>query len=819
MLKSYFLVALKHLAKQKLYTLINVIGLAVGLACFILIGLFVQHETSYDRQFANGDRIYRVSRDFLDTDVSKSAYLATAAGPIAPLLKEDFPGVEKVARMSLSCCTGTLRRPDGAVFFENDLATADPELLEIFDFEWLRGDPRNALERPMSIVLTASLARKYFGDDEPLGQTLIYEGQWPFEVTGVIADLGSATHFRFSALTSLSSTLTLFGPQFLENWGANMYYTYVSLAPGATAEPIRAGSGAFFEKRFAEGSSKYTRLEATALRDIHLRSRKENEMRPPGSAATVQTFVAVAVFILLLACINFMNLATARATQRAKEIGVRKAVGAERAQVIAQFLTESVLVAAMALVLALALVELVLPAFNALLGQSLEMRYLDDPGSLALLAGVTLVTGLLAGSYPAFYLAAFEPGKVLKGDVTRGGGAAMFRKCLVVLQFAISIALLIATAIVYEQTQFARNIDLGFDKDRVVIVGGSGRVGVGPQWEVLKQQWLANPEITQVTASALVPGMENTGAMPVRVEGHESDAVAGITALFIDEDFFETYGIGIVAGRALDESFADRALVRTVPGGPRPGSFVINESAAARWGWTPQEAVGKWLEVTLGGGQRGLIVGVVKDVYFESLRNVIEPAIYSLPPDGLPSPFAFLTYASLRVSGRDLPATLDYIDATWARFLPEQPVSRHFLDEDFEALYRSETRQAQMFTFFSALAVVIACMGLFGLASFTTERRTKEIGIRKTIGGSVTDIVLLISGEFGKLVLVANLVAWPVAYFLMQRWLASFAYRIDMSVWVFVASALVAFVIACVTVGSVAARAASMKPVSSLRYE
>ena len=457
MLKSYFLVALKQLAKQKLYTLINVIGLAVGLACFILISLFVRYETSHDRQFANGDRIYRISRDFLPTEMSKSAYLATASAPIAPLLEEDFRGVEHVAR--LMCCGGTLRREGGEAFSEDDLGTADPEIFEIFDFEWLRGDPRTALAARDSIVLTASAARKYFGDEDPMGQTMLLDAGRPVQVTGLIADLGDQTHLRFSALVPVESRVAPLGPIRLDNWDANMFYTYALLDSGASADAIRNGSAEFFERRYQEGSSRWTRLDVTALEDLHLRSRKENEMRAPGSATTVQTFVAIAVFILVLACINFMNLATARATQRAKEIGVRKVVGADRRQVVAQFLSESVLVALLALVLALALVEIVLPAFNALLGASLELHYFDDPGAIAGLVGLTLATGLLAGSYPAFYLAAFEPGKVLKGDVTRGGGAAAFRKGLVVMQFAISIALLIATAVVYEQTQFARDIE------------------------------------------------------------------------------------------------------------------------------------------------------------------------------------------------------------------------------------------------------------------------------------------------------------------------------------------------------------------------
>ncbi|HZF27943.1 MAG TPA: ABC transporter permease [Gammaproteobacteria bacterium] len=812
MLKNYVLVAFQHLVKQKLYTLINVVGLSVGLACFVLISLFVRHELVYDRGWTNADRIVRISRDFLPTEISKAAYLASLAAPAADVLKEDFPIIETIAR--IRCCDGaTFRAPDGSLYLEGDAASADKEILEVFDFRWLRGDPKSALAKPNTVVLTRSIARKYFGDADPVGQTMLLDGTTPLDVTGVIEDLKDDTHLKFSLLMQM--------PPPAPNWGANAFYTYALLRPGANPDEIRKGSDDFFERRFEKDSSRYTRLDIFKVADIHLKSHKENEMSVPGSASTVRTFAAVAVFILLLACINFMNLATARATQRAKEIGVRKVVGADRRQIVVQFLAESVLIAGVALLLAMAIVEVALPAFNAFLGTNIAFHYLDSPGAIVGLVALTFVTGLLAGSYPAFYLAAFEPGRVLKGDATRGGGAAAFRRGLVVLQFAISIALLIATGVVFEQTRFARDIDLGYDKERIVVVTGSWTGGLGTQWEAMKQEWLANSEVAAVTASNLVPGMENTNAAYVVAEGHEG-AGSGITDLAVDFGFFELYGIEAVAGRVFDEQrAADRPALATAPGGARPGSYVIGESLARRYGWTPEEATSKWLSVSYLGPDspavRAPIVGVVKDVHFESIRSAIEPTVYMLVPDGLG--FQPLDQASLKVTGRNLAATLADIDAVWSKFMPDRPIARHFLDADFEALYATEQRQGEMFTFFALLAIGIACLGLFGLASFTTERRTKEIGIRKTIGGGVGDIVLMFCGEFGRLVLVANLVAWPVAYIAMQRWLSSFAYRADMSPWIFVGSALAALAIACITVGGVAARAASTKPARALRYE
>ncbi len=827
MFKGYLAIALRHLLKQRLYSAINVAGLAVGLACFILIALYVQHERGYDRQFANADRIYRVSRDFLPTAQSKAAYLATIAAPAAALLKQDFPDVEHVAR--IQCCGGVFRTAGGDVVSEPDLAAADNELFQIFDFHWLQGDAKTALAAPFTVVLTQSIARKYFGDANPVGKTLLLDGKRPLQVTGVIADLGDSTHLRFSMLTSIETNRAIYGDAPLESWGYNNFYTYVLLKPGADPAAIERGSADFFERRFQQGSSLWTRLAVTPLTDIHLRSNKENEMRVPGSAAIVETFSAIAVFILLLACINFMNLATARSVQRAKEIGVRKAIGAGRDQVVAQFLAESVLVAAIALLLGMVLVELALPAFDAFLGLTMKLDYLTHPAALAGLAALALLTGVAAGSYPAFYLAAFDPARVLKGDTTRGGGAAAFRRTLVVLQFAISIGLLIATAVVYQQMRFARSIDLGYDKDRVVVVDGSFTAGLGKQWEALKHEWLANPNITQVTASNLTPGMQNTNAIGVLREGGEEHG-AGVAFLWVDYGFFETYGIQPLAGRTFDERHgtdrgvapalapADSADARAAA---RAGTYVISASLARRYGWTPEQAVGKWLEMQIWGGGRGTIVGVVPDVYLESLRKAVEPMIYVIPAlvDPAKLGYAPLQHASLRISGRDLAATLKYIDEKWRQFVPDQPVSRHFLDQDFAALYAGEERQGRMFSWFAGLAIAIACLGLFGLASFTTERRTKEIGIRKVVGGGVADIVLLFCGEFGKLVLVANVLAWPVAYFMMRRWLDTFAYRVSMSLLVYAGSGLVALVIACATVGAVAARAASAKPIKALRSE
>jgi putative ABC transport system permease protein len=518
--------------------------------------------------------------------------------------------------------------------------------------------------------------------------------------------------------------------------------------------------------------------------------------------------------------------------QRAREVGVRKSLGAARGQLVGQFLGEAIAYAAIAMLLAAALVELLLPPFNAFAGTALTFDYLGDGRIAAGLLAFAAVVGLLAGAYPAFYLSAFEPAKVLKGDATRGAAGVRLRAALVATQFAVSIALLIVTATVYLQTEFARNVDRGFDTGQVVILSGSETAGVGESFEAFRRRLLEHPEITHVIFGSMQP--HDAGLRSARVEGGDPDGQRRLMK-GVDYEFFETYGIDVVAGRAFSADFASDRFVGFNTGcgpqapptcrsnGPHGSTaFVLNELAAREFGWTPEEAVGKWYEMGYAPGFslsiRGPIVGVVRDTYFESVREPLRPLVFFSAINMAPGN-TYFDDVSVRVTGRRLPETLAFIDAAWKELNPDLPLVRSFLDDTFAALYQNEEREAQIFGAFALLAIFIACLGLFGLAAFTTQRRTREIGIRKTIGGGVGDIVLMFCGEFGRLVVVANLVAWPVAYLLMQRWLSAFAYRVDLSPWVFVMSGIAALAIACFTVGGVAARAAATKPVRALRYE
>jgi len=808
---NYLKISLRAAVGNRLFSAINVVGLAIGFVCFLLIGLYVNDELRYDRHYANAERIYRLSPDVTPNDGSPDTHWAASGPLVAEQFKQEFEEIERTARL----------RPwrvdlayEGSAFREN-AAFADNDLFAIFDFHWLQGDVEAALLQPFTTVLTASVARKYFGDADPLGQTLLLQGSYPVQVTGVIEDLPRNTHLRFDMLLSMPTAPTLLGSNALTNPTLLGYHTYVLLRAGASIDRIVALAPDIYERYLGEGASAIWGLTAMRLTDIHLHSHRESELNAPGSSASVYAFSAIALIILLMACFNFMNLAIARGLQRAKEVGVRKTLGALRVQMLVQFIAEAVLMAAFAMIVAIAAVELLLPAFNAFLQKQITFAYFGNVWTIPALALLVVLTGTVAGAYPAFYLSAFAPSRVLKGIAAAGRRSVALRGVLVVVQFSIAIVLLVATAVVFLQMRFASAIELGYDKDQIVVLSTTGREGLGRQWDAMKERLLAAPEIESVTASNVVPASSVATSYFIRHEGGTDQRTMPV--LLVDFEFFETYGIRLLAGRSFSKALdPDRAQAANP-------SYIVNALAARQLGWSPEEAIGKGLEVTCCNFGNGTIVGVVDDVYFESLHMPLAPTVYLVPPE----PAAVihsetrlgLQQASIRIRGNDAQGALARIRETWTAFFPNQPASLRLLQDDFDALYQSEYNQNRMLFGFSALAIFIACLGLFGLASFSTERRRKEIGVRKVMGGSVWSIVRLVTHEFSRLVLLANLIAWPVAYLVMQRWLAQFAYRIDLTPLVFIGSGAIALCIAWVTVGAIAAKAASGRPVLALRYE
>lgn len=812
MLRNYLVIAWRNIVGNPLFSAINIIGLAIGLACCITITLFVRYELSYDRHWNRADDTYRVTRDFFGNNLR----LAAVAPPIAPLLDTDFAEIEDIVRILVP---GPLTLTvDDEQYREESLVIADPGLLEFFSLDLVDGDAASALARPDNVVLSERAAERYFGSENPVGRTINVMGQVDLTVTAVIADIPDNSHMRFEMIGSIESIPLILGPDELESWGSNNYYTYFHLAPGSDPEALESRFPAFIDRHNGEGASQGTALNLQRLTDIHLNSDRDAEWRENGSSAVVYTFAAVALVVLLIACINFMNLTTARSTQRAREVGVRKVVGANRSQLIAQFLGESVLLTGMAMLLAVALVELTLPFVADFLEKPLEFSLLDPAMMLSLVAGVLLV-GILAGSYPAFFLSHFRPADVLKG-ASASTGSALLRKGLVVFQFAVSVTLLIATGVVIAQMQYARNYDVGYDRSRNIVTSLPFFAPLWDVYEPMKESLERHPAIESVAYSSRLPGSQNLDGSGYVPENRQvtMDNVLGIADIKVDNNWFEHYGIEFIAGG----TFLDTQRQIEQPGEEQPvtrGAAVINASAARLLGWSPEEAVGRILRQPM---SRELdqfidreISGVIPDIQFSSLHDERKATVFAEPNAN------YGRSLSIRLAPGRYDDGIAHFERVWQQIVPSEPARWEFLETRFDALYRSEQRQAQMFAVFSAFAIFVATLGLFGLASFTTERRTKEIGIRKVMGASVRDIVVLLTTDFTKLVLVATLIAWPLGFVVMRDWLTRFVYQAPLSewAWTFIASAAAALTVAWLTIAAQASRAARARPVHALRYE
>ena len=797
MLKNYLTVVLRTLQRHKGYSFITITGLAVGIACCILILLYIRHEVSYDQAYDKADRIYRiVSEERTEEGLSRSA---RSPVPLGPALKQSYPEAEDFIRF-WRAFQPVLRYEDKVFREQGQLYFTDATVFDVFSLDLLAGDPRTALAAPGTIVLTETMAHKYFGDADALGKVLDYTG-YPgrgdslrFTVTGILRDLPDNTHLAFEALASLEGIETE-----RDNFGSwKPLWTYVLLPEHVAPEQLESKFPAFVEQHLDPEPGALT-LRLESLTDIHLNSTYEGGFTPGTDIALLYIFAAVGFFLLLIACINFINLATARSLKRAREVGMRKVLGAYRHQLIGQYLGEALMLSTLALLLALVLVELILPVFNTLLDQNLTLDYTHDATLRAVLPALVLFVGLLAGLYPAFFLSRFQPVTTLKGQGMRRAAGAGLRKALVVFQFTISVALIAGTAIVYLQLDFVRSKNLGFDKEQVVVMPHP-RTG---QEDALRAALMQHPTVTHVTESQRVPvNTINADGRPVRPEGFEDNIQ--VDSYIIDAPFVEAFGMEIVAGRSFSEALATDV-----------GAFLINETAVQRFGWgSPEDAIGKQLEWP-NGPTIGPVLGVVKDFHLTSMHEPITPLVLQMRPDES----WWRTFIAVKIHPDDVAGTLAFLEETWRAFAPEGAYDYFFIDESFEALHRADARFAEAFGYFTLLALFIACLGLFGLAAFTAEQRTKEIGIRKALGASTSGIVLLLSKEFTKLVIVAFMLASPLAYVAMQRWLEDFAYRIDLSWSIFLMAGLTALLVAILTVSYQAIKAALTDPVKALRYE
>jgi putative ABC transport system permease protein len=804
--KNYFKVAYRNLIKKKAYSFINIFGLGLGIACCMLIFMYVSDELSYDNYHEKGARIYRVVHgETAQNDIGgRFLYPGWVWGnaPIGPALKNDFPEIDKVVQFSgrsdILLTYGDKMYQEDGVFFMDSTA------FDVFSWKFISGDPKTALAAPYSIVLTESTARKYFGEEDPLGKSLKgsesagRSNPGDYTVTGVIEDIPLNSHFRFNVLLSLN-TFRKSLPEIFPEWGYVDFYTYFLVNEQFDEEAFKRKIPALLKRNIKQPDSRYS-IQIEALKDVYLRSAADRQPGETGSLSNIYVFSIIGLFILIIGIINFMNLSTARSLERGKEVGIRKSIGAARESLIYQFLSESFMIVFLSSIVALILVTFALPYMVDFTGKQLAIsRYLQWETVLAFIS-LMAVIGIIAGSYPAFVLSGFNPVMILKGMSKSGAGGEALRKGLVVFQFSLSVALIAGTIIVYYQMKHLLDKDLGFDKDQMLVLDYNYDGTVTAKSEVLKTELEKNPSVISVAFSRSVPGSYFPHA-GTEIESPEGEMkMIGQPIFQVGMDFVNHFGLELIAGRSYSRQYPSDSAK----------ALIVNEAAARQYGYSnPADIVGKKFNQW---GRAGVVIGVVKDFNFTSLHRNIEPL--TLPFEAYAS-----RYLSIKIKADNVSETVDYIRDVWKQLAPHRPFLYSFLDDDFNRQYKSDFMFRRLFTTFSLLAIFIACLGLLGLATYTAQQRTKEIGIRKVLGADVSNIVGLLSRDFIKLVLLAIVIATPLSWYAMTRWLNGFAYKIDIHPLIFIVAGVIALSIALLTIGYQAIKSALMNPVSSLKSE
>jgi putative ABC transport system permease protein len=822
MLRNYLVIALRNIVRHKLYSFINIAGLAVGLACVIFIIVFTRDELSFDKWLPGSNDLYRVDVAPQLTE-KPGEHFALAPFPLPAFMKDHLPEVTAMTRLWPTRMTVQI----GDRQFLEEVSEADANFFTVLGLPLEAGDPGQVLQRPDSIVLSQTLARKYFGTADPVGRTVVVSrpscdddrpscpAAASLRVTGVMRDVPYNTQFWIQAVIPHTSPADRIGEQGKKAWFHFNGFGYVRLSPGSDAAAVVAKLGPvmdrmvdlFAETGFRRPASRVMNVELVRFRDAHMSSHFGVRV-PPGSWTTLYGLGLIGLIILLAACFNFTNLATARAMTRAREIGLRKCVGARRRQVAAQFLGESVLMAMVALAFALALVEILTPAYDAFLGRPVALHYLQDWPLLLIILLVAATAGLVSGIYPALVLSGFRPITALRSNQSGQAGSGGLRSALVVLQFAVSIALAIVTLVVFSQIDFARNQELGFRRDNILVIG-TGRMTPDAR-ESFMTQLRAHPGITAAASSGDTPFSQSMRIETVQVPGQPAALTPEL--LQITPEFIDLYGLKLAEGRLLSDQYGEDIVINSPDAHNDGHNILINEAAARYLGFTVPGAVGKTIRQGDEFKNSLHIVGVLRDAGFRGARKSVQPTMYF-------NDRRYSNVVSVRLSGRDVPRVLAFVDRTWHRMMPSAAISRSFLDDSFEDLYRADVQQGEMFATFVAIAIAISALGLFGLAAFTAERRTKEIGVRKAFGARNWDIVRLLLWQFSIPVLIANLIAWPIAWYYLHDWLQGFAYRIPLNPLYFVGAGLAAVVIAWITVLSHALRVARANPIHALRYE
>jgi len=811
MIKNYLRSAFRNIKRHPFISFINIFGLTVGLTCCLLILAYIINERSYDKFNKNAKDIYRVTRIFYTAPGVENLHLSAVAPPFGPLLKSAFSDIKKMTRM-LPNGTVALKYND-KLFNEKNAAFADENFFDLFNTPIIKGDAKNGLLNPYSIMLSEDMAKKYFGDENPINKSILLDNpKHDFKVTGVFKAFPSNSHMHPEILMSFNTLKdsAIYGEkQLLTNYGNNSFYTYLLFPKDYNVEVVKGQLPDFLDKyvnlQGMPGNLKthqVTKLELQNLTDIHLKSHLDDEIEENGDIKRVYIFSAIALFILLIACINYMNLSTARSALRAREIGIRKVIGAQRKEIISQFLSESVLITWMALILAVILTIVFIPFVNKLSSQFLSFSSLLHWNILLPLIALPFVIGLISGIYPAIFMSSFLPVKVLKGIVKAGSGGVSFRKVLVVVQFSISIILIVATTVVFQQLQYIQKLALGFNKGHIITMNYPN--ALTKEYEAFKNDLKRNTSVKEIGISSRIPSGRLLDDQNAKIiEGGSLQSIKiDLKYITADYGFIPTYGMQMAAGRNFSKAFATDT-----------NNFIINEEAVKEFGWkTAENALDKDMVY---GNVKGKIIGVVKDFHFESLHQKIIPLLFSLP-----APNNYYGKISIKVDGNNTKAAIAAVEQTWHKYLPETPFDFTFLDERFGQLYNSEQQQGSLFTIFSCIAIFIACLGLFGLSAFTISQRVKEIGVRKVLGASVPQIVTELSKDFLKLVLIAMIIGLPVAFFSMNKWfLGDFAFRINISWWVLLMAGIIALIIAFVTISFQSIKAALANPVKSLRSE
>jgi putative ABC transport system permease protein len=778
MFKNYLKIAFRTIRKHKGYSLINILGLSLGMAICILILLWVQHELSYDRFHENRDFLYRIYQDY--HHAGGISQFSNVPQPVGPEIQNTIPEVEFVTRYLDDEFTF---RYEEKLFTEKNVCYIDPSFFRMFSFAIVKGDAEAAFLDPYSIILTETMAEKYFGNEDPIGKILTADNQYQMKVTAIVEDVPDNSFLQFNFLVPYCYLEAI--DYDVTNWNSHNCQIYVLLHRNIDYKQVEDKIYGMIKKHAPDDES-YLRLQP--LRHTRLYT-LGGEL---GSIKYVYIFSIIALFILVIACINFMNLATARSGRRAREVGLRKVVGARRIQIIRQFFGESIVLTIVALGFSLLIVEVLLPVFNSLSGKNLHLNSSGNLAIFASLLGIALFTGLLSGSYPALFLSSFLPGKVLKSTYRSSSRGSILRKVLVVFQFSLSIFLIISTMVIYSQLQYIQSKDLGFNNENLIYAGINERIK--ENYDAIKNEILKNPHISNMTRTFQLPSYNRYSA-PVNWEGKTPDQNINFNISLVDPDYLDTLNLQLVQGRNFSYEFSTDT-----------SNYILNQEAVKQMGL--ESPIGKWLEH----GEKGKIIGVVRNYHYMPFTYAIEPLILYYNP-------SYFRYTMLRISGNNIPQTLSFLENIWGKFAPEFPFEYHFLDEDYERIYRTEQRLGELFRYFTFLAIFISCLGLFGLASFMAEQRTKEIGIRKVLGATVSSVTLLLSKEYTKWLLLANIIAWPMAYFAMHKWLEGFAYRVGVSVFTFVLAGSLTLFIALLTVSYQAIKASVANPVEALRHE